>query len=162
MSDDFPLQVGDKAPDFKIASDCGAVVDLSEYSGSWVVLYFYPRDNTSGCTKEAVEFSELLPKFEALNAKVVGVSKDSVKSHQNFRQKHDLKVELLSDPDLEVLKSYGAWRMKKMYGKESMGTVRSTVLIDPDGVVRHIWPKVAKGAGHAEKVLEELEKIAQG
>lgn len=150
--------VGQPAPDFTLPDATGGEVSLKDLRGFWVVLYFYPKDNTSGCTTEALEFTELLPEFTPLGAKVLGVSKDSVTSHQKFVDKHDLGVQLLADPELKALQSYGAWQMKKMYGKESMGTVRSTVLIDPGGVVRQTWPKVAKSAGHARKVLEALRE----
>ena len=151
--------VGQPAPDFTLPDARGGEVSLQDLQGSWVVLYFYPRDNTSGCTTEALEFTELLPEFTAMGAKVLGVSKDSAASHQKFIDKHNLGVQLLSDPGLKALQSYGAWQMKKMYGKESMGTVRSTVLIDPEGIVRQTWPKVAKSAGHAQKVLQSLQAL---
>lgn len=155
MSSPIP-EAGVQAPDFRLPDAEGREVGLADLNGRWVVLYFYPKDNTSGCTAEAREFTELLPEFSALNAEVLGVSKDSVASHAAFVKKHDLNVRLLADPELKVLQAYGAWRMKKSYGQQSMGTVRSTVLIDPAGMVRKTWPKVAKGAGHAAEVLEVL------
>ena len=153
------LEKGDKAPDFCLPDTNNNVVCLNNFKGKWVVLYFYPKDNTSGCTKEAKEFTELLPEFEALNAYILGVSKDSPKSHQKFVEKHELKVHLLSDEDHKVLEQYGAWRLKKNYGREYYGTVRSTYLIDPEGNIAHVWSKVARASGHAEKVLQTLKKL---
>ena len=161
MSEQMP-SVGSAAPDFRLPSGDGNELGLADLRGKWVVVYFYPKDNTSGCTTEAKEFTDLLPDFAALNAEVLGISKDSVTSHANFAAKHGLGVNLLADPELTVLQAYGAWRLKKSYGKESMGTVRSTLLVDPAGLVRRTWPNVAKGAGHAAKVLEALrEEVAR-
>lgn len=153
------LKVGDKAPDFCLPDKDGNEVCLKDFRGKWVVLYFYPKDNTSGCTKEAVEFTEHLDEFASLNAVVLGVSKDSVKSHKNFAEKHGLKVTLLSDPEHKVIEQYGAWKLKKRYGREYYGTQRSTFLIDPDGVIRHIWPNV-RVKGHVEAVLEKLKELS--
>ncbi len=153
------LKVGDKAPDFCLPDKDGNEVCLKDFRGKWVVLYFYPKDNTSGCTKEAVEFTEHLDEFASLNAVVFGVSKDSVKSHKNFAEKHGLKVTLLSDPEHKVIEQYGAWKLKKRYGREYYGTQRSTFLIDPDGVIRHIWPNV-RVKGHVEAVLEKLKELS--
>lgn len=157
MAADALLKIGDPAPDFSMESSEGKVVRLSDYKGKYVVLYFYPKDNTSGCTTEALEFTELQAEFEGLQAVVLGVSKDSVESHRKFVEKQGLRILLLSDPDKKVLESYGAWQLKKMYGKESWGVVRSTFLVGPDGRIVQSWPKVAKAAGHAAKVLEELK-----
>ncbi len=151
------LTVGDTAPDFILPDADGKEVSLSQMSGQWVVLYFYPKDSTSGCTTEAIEFTELAPEFEKLGAVVLGVSKDSVASHRKFIDKKGLGVGLLSDENSTVLDLYGAWQMKKQCGKECMGTVRSTVLIDPQGKVAEVWPKVTKAAGHAAKVLEAFK-----
>ncbi len=153
------LKVGDKAPDFCLPDKDGNEVCLKDFRGKWVVLYFYPKDNTSGCTKEAVDFTEHLDEFASLNAVVLGVSKDSVKSHKNFAEKHGLKVTLLSDPEHKVIEQYGAWKLKKRYGREYYGTQRSTFLIDPDGVIRHIWPNV-RVKGHVEAVLEKLKELS--
>ncbi len=153
------LKVGDKAPDFCLPDKDGNEVCLKDFRGKWVVLYFYPKDNTSGCTKEAVEFTEHLDEFASLNAVVLGVSKDSVKSHKNFAEKHGLKVTLLSDPEHKVIEQYGAWKLKKRYGREYYGTQRSTFLIDPDGVIRHIWPNV-RVKGHVEAVLKKLKELS--
>jgi len=147
---------GEKAKPFCLRDSGGAEKCLGDFAGMWVILYFYPRDNTSGCTLEAIEFSALEEDFRNLNAVVIGISPDTCESHANFIGKHNLTVMLLSDPERKVLESYGAWRMKKMYGKEGMGVVRSTVLISPEGYVSRTWDNV-RAAGHAAKVLEELK-----
>ncbi|NLW82690.1 MAG: peroxiredoxin, partial [Desulfovibrionales bacterium] len=131
---------------------------LEDFRGQWVVLYFYPKDNTPGCTVEAQEFSTLKDQFSALNAVVLGMSPDSVSSHQKFTGKHGLEVNLLSDPEHQILEQFGAWRLKKNYGKEYMGVRRSTFLIDPSGVIRHTWAEV-KAAGHAAEVLATLRNL---
>ena len=146
------------APDFSLPATGGNTVTLSALHGRKVVLYFYPKDNTPGCTVEAQEFSALKGQFEKLNAVVLGVSPDSLKSHRNFADKHDLQVELISDPGHEALKHFGAWRLKKNYGKEYMGVARSTFLIDPSGTIRRTWPTV-KAAGHAAEVLAVLQEL---
>ena len=152
------IEPGTKAPDFTLPRDGGGEVSLSDLAGRPVVLYFYPRDDTSGCTKEAVAFTELMPEFEAAGAAVLGVSKDSVAKHDKFRDKHDLKVTLLSDDDSDVCERYGVWVEKSMYGKTYMGIERSTFLIDGTGSVREVWRKV-KVPGHAEKVLEAVKAL---
>lgn len=146
---------GEPAPDFTLPDANDTPWRLAA-AGKWVVLYFYPRDNTSGCTTEALDFTALLPEFTALGAVVVGVSADSTASHRKFIQKKELSVTLLSDPDQAVLSAYGVWAKKKMAGREYMGIVRSTVLIGPDGVVRETWPKVSV-KGHAAAVLAKLK-----
>lgn len=151
-------EIGSPAPDFTLPQDGGADVTLSEQTGAPVVLYFYPRDDTSGCTKEAIAFTELLPEFAALGVKVMGISRDTVAKHAKFRTKHDLGVQLLSDEDTAVCQRYGVWAEKKMYGKTSMGIVRATFLIDATGNIARIWPKV-KVAGHAEEVLEAVKGL---
>lgn len=161
MADKELLKVGDVAPVFSLASASGGAVSLSGLEGKWVVLYFYPKDNTSGCTTEALEFTELRGEFEKLGAVVFGVSKDSVASHKKFIDKKALGIELLSDEEGKALESYGAWQLKKQCGKECMGIVRSTYLIDPSGKVAGSWPKVTKAAGHAAKVLEELKSLVK-
>ncbi len=133
---------------------------LSDFKGKWLVLYFYPKDNTSGCTKEAVEFSEKIEEFEKLNCVVVGISPDSAKRHKNFIEKHNLKVLLLSDPEHKVIEQYGAWGKKKLYGKEYFGVIRSTFLINPDGEVAKIWKNV-KVRGHIDDVLENLKQLSK-
>lgn len=160
MNKDIKLEVGKPAPDFCLVDQDGGKVCLQDFSGKWLVLYFYPKDNTSGCTLEAIDFSGQLAEFQALNAVVIGVSPDSVKSHQKFIDKHQLRIILLSDENHEVLQKYGVWQIKKMYGKEYYGVVRSTFLIAPDGKLAAIWDKVAV-KDHANQVrarLMELQK----
>jgi len=152
------LEVGQKAPDFCLPNQDGEEICLRDFAGSWVVLYFYPKDNTPGCTTEALDFTALKSEFEKEGAVILGVSPDSIKRHQNFIQKKDLQITLLSDEEKEVAKKYGVWQLKKMYGKEYMGIVRSTFLIDPDGKIAYIWPKV-KVKNHAQEVLEKLKEL---
>ncbi|MDI6851803.1 MAG: thioredoxin-dependent thiol peroxidase [bacterium] len=154
------LREGDLAQDFCLPDEEGNEVCLSSLKGKWIVLYFYPKDNTSGCTKEAIGFTEKIGDFKKLNAEVLGISKDSVKSHQSFKNKYGLKVKLLSDESAEVLKKFGAWGKKKMYGKEVEGTIRSTFLIDPNGRIRKIWHNV-KVNGHADEVLKVLAEMVK-
>ena len=146
------IQPGTPAPDFQIPDQNGETVSLSSFRGQKVVLYFYPRDNTPGCSREAAAYRDALPEFEALGVKVFGLSKDSSASHKRFADKY----ELLADTETAVLQDYGAWQEKKMYGKVSMGTVRSTVLIDENGVVEKVWPK-AKPDTNAADVLAYLK-----
>lgn len=153
------IEEGVKAPSFCLKDSTGSERCLDEFTGKWVVLYFYPKDNTSGCTLEAIEFSALEEEFRGLGAVVMGISPDTCESHAMFIGKHNLTVILLSDPEKKVLETYGAWRMKKMYDKESLGVVRSTVLISPDGKVAKTWDNV-KAEGHAAKVLEALREIS--
>ena len=152
------LKTGDKAPDFKLPNKEGQELSLDSFQGKWIILYFYPKDNTSGCTKEAVEFSEMLEELKAQNAVVIGVSPDSVKSHQKFADKHDLKVELLSDPQHESMEKFGVWGLKKMCGRESMGVIRSTYIINPEGYIAAHWNKV-KVKGHAQQVKDAFETL---
>jgi peroxiredoxin Q/BCP len=154
------IEVGKKAPAFRLINQDDQPVSLKDLSGRWVVLYFYPKDDTPGCTTEACEFTSGLKQFEELDALVIGVSADSPESHRKFIQKHGLKVLLLSDPDHAVMEQYGAWGPKLTYGKETIGVIRSTVLIDPQGKIAHHWPKV-KAEGHAEQVREKLELFSQ-
>lgn len=147
--------MGDPAPDFTLNDKDGKAVSLVDFRGKWLVLYFYPRDNTSGCTTEAKDFSALLPDFQANDAVVIGVSGDSETSHAKFAAKHDLTVTLLSDPEHRALEAYGVWQKKKMAGREYMGIVRATFLIDPDGVIREVWEKVNVKA-HAQTVHQAL------
>jgi peroxiredoxin Q/BCP len=149
------IQVGAPAPKFELEGDDGARRTLLDFKGKWLVLYFYPRDNTPGCTREAQDFSAAAARLRKLGAEVVGVSKDSVKSHCGFRDKFGLRFPLLSDPDLAAHKAYGAWGTKVMYGKKVEGTLRSTFLIAPDGTVAQVWKSV-KVDGHAEKVIAAL------
>jgi peroxiredoxin Q/BCP len=146
------------APDFCLPDQNGQSVCLHDFREKWVVLYFYPKDNTSGCTREAIGFSEYLPQFTKNNAVVIGISPDSTKSHVNFIGKHDLKITLLSDPEHEVMQTYGVWQAKKLYGRSFLGVARTTFLIDPDGKIAEIWEKVAV-SGHAEAVKCTLESL---
>ncbi len=154
------LEPGRKLKSFALEDQDGKRRTMDDLMGrKGLVLYFYPRDNTSGCTKEAVEFSEMLTKFRRRGYNVVGVSKDSVASHRKFVDKHGLKLTLLSDPDKILLQAAGAWGEKKNYGKVSMGTIRSTLVLAPDGRVLKSYSKV-KAAGHAEKVYEDLGSLS--
>ncbi len=152
---DTKAKVGEPAPDFELSGDDDAVVKLGDLKGRNVVLYFYPRDNTPGCTIEARDFSLLQNEFAAKNAVVFGVSTDDLKSHRHFKSTCDLTVKLLADPDKVAHEAYGVWREKNMYGRKTMGTVRSTFLIGEDGKVRKVWPKV-KVEDHALEVLNSL------
>ena len=154
------IEVGQKAPDFCLPNADGVEICLKDLRGKWVVLYFYPKDNTPGCTTEALDFTAHLDEFEKLGAVVLGVSPDSCESHKKFMEKKGLKVTLLCDPEKEVLKKYGAWGIKKMYGKEYEGVIRTTYLIDPEGKMAAVWPKV-RVKGHVEKVLEKLKELQQ-
>ena len=149
------LEVGTQAPDFTLPDQNGEMHSLSDYRGSKVVLYFYPRDNTSGCTKQACAFGELYPQFREQGAVVVGVSKDTVASHKKFEQKYGLPFTLLSDTEKEVLQAYGAWKEKKSRGKVSMGVVRTTYLIDEEGTIVKAMDKV-KAADNPAQMLEGL------
>jgi thioredoxin-dependent peroxiredoxin len=153
------LEVGKRAPAFTLEDEDGTRVSLSELAGQWVVLYFYPKDDTPGCTVEACEFTSALPRFEKLNALVLGCSRDSPASHLKFAAKHKLKIRLLADSDHEVMEKYGAWGEKNSYGRKTVGAIRSTVLIDPAGRVAYHWPTV-KAAGHAEQVRTKLAELA--
>lgn len=154
------LKTGDAAPEFCLPNSEGKQICLKDFRGKWLVLYFYPKDNTSGCTKEALEFTELKSKFEGMKAAIIGINPDSVESHRKFRERHALTITLLSDPDHKALEDYGVWQLKRMYGREYHGVVRSTFLIDPEGKIAETWTKV-KVKGHAETVQCALED-AQG
>ncbi len=149
------LKIGDKAPLFSASRDGGDTVSLTDYAGQQVVLYFYPKDDTPGCTKEAIGFTEMAEAFAQSGAVVLGVSKDTVKKHEKFVAKHGLKIALLADDAGTICEDYGTWVEKSMYGKTYMGIERATFLIGPDGVIKQIWRKV-KVAGHVEAVLEEV------
>ena len=149
------LEVGTQAPEFTLPDQNGTMRSLSDWRGEKVVLYFYPRDNTAGCTKQACAFGELYPQFQEKGAVVVGVSKDSVASHKKFEEKYGLPFTLLSDTEKEVLQAYDVWKEKKLYGKVSMGVVRTTYLIDEQGVIVKAHGKV-KAADNPAQMLEEL------
>ena len=149
------LEPGTKAPDFALRDQNGQIRKLTEYRGRKVVLYFYPKDNTAGCSKQACGFAELYPHFQEKDAVVIGVSKDSVASHKQFEEKYSLPFTLLSDPELEVIKAYDVWKEKKTAGKVSMGVVRTTYLIDEEGIILKAFGKV-KAADNPAQMLEEL------
>ncbi len=151
------LQEGDPAPEFALPDAEGNIVRLSDSRGHFAVVYFYPKDNTSGCTKEALDFSALKPEFDKLGARVLGISPDGVKSHARFTGKHALAVTLLSDEAKAVLEAYGVWTQKKMYGRTYMGVERSTFLVDPRGKISACWRGV-KVTGHAAQVLDALKR----
>ena len=144
------LEVGTKAPDFTLKNQEGQEVSLSQFAGKRVVLYFYPRDNTPGCTRQACGFAQNYEGFNQRDVVVIGVSKDSVASHLKFAQKYELPFVLLSDPDLEAIQAYGVWQEKQLYGKVSMGVVRTTYVIDPQGVIEKVMPKVKPDTNAAE------------
>jgi len=147
---------GEEAPDFTLLADDGRKVSLKNYRAKKVVLYFYPKDGTPGCTREAIEFRDIAEEFEKGGAIILGVSKDSIKSHQKFKQKHELPFTLLSDPDGKVLDLYGVWKKKSLYGRTFMGTERTTFLIDEKGIVKKVYRKV-KAKGHAQVCLLDLK-----
>lgn len=152
------LETGQKAPNFDLPRDGGGALKLSDLNGRKVVLYFYPKDDTSGCTAEAIDFSGLKPEFEKAGAVVVGISPDSVKSHDKFKSKHDLAVELVADEERKTLEAYGVWVEKSMYGRKYMGVERTTFLIGADGRIARIWRKV-KVPGHAREVLDAARSL---
>ena len=152
------MEKGKKAPEFCLNNAEGENICLSQFQGTWVVLYFYPKDNTSGCTLEAVDFTRHKKDFDSLEAEVMGISPDSEKSHCNFRDKNNLTITLLSDPEHKIIETYGAWVLKKMYGREYYGVQRSTYIIDPQGNVVQAWEKV-KVSGHVEEVLQTLKEL---
>ena len=149
------LKLGTKAPDFKLEDQKGEVHQLSDYLGKKVILYFYPKDNTSGCTKQACGFAQVYPDILEKNAVILGVSKDSVKSHKKFQEKHNLPFTLLADPDHKVIEAYDVWKEKKMYGKTYMGIVRSTYLINEEGIIEKALEKV-KPADNPKEMAEML------
>jgi peroxiredoxin Q/BCP len=152
------LQPGDKAPAFKLATDGAGEVSLSSLKGKPFILYFYPKDDTSGCTKEALDFTSHGKKFQALGVEVIGVSKDTVASHDKFKTKHKLKLTLASDPETKTAQNYGVWVEKSMYGRKYMGLERATFLIDAKGKISEVWRKV-KVPGHVEAVLAAAKKL---
>lgn len=151
-------EIGDDAPDFTVPTDNDGTFSLSAQKGTPVVVYFYPKDDTSGCTKEAIAFTEALPDFQAAGAKIIGISPDSAAKHDKFIAKHGLKIILGADEDKRVCEAYGVWVEKSMYGRKYMGVDRSTFLVDADGKIAQVWRKV-KVPGHAEKVLEAVKAL---
>jgi peroxiredoxin Q/BCP len=154
------MEMGSEVPAFCLPDKAGELRCLSDFRGKWAVLYFYPRDNTSGCTREAMDFSEQLPDFEKHNAAIIGISPDSPASHEKFAEKHQLRVLLLSDEKHEVAETYDVWKLKRLYGKEYHGIERSTFLINPEGKLAHAWRKV-KVNGHVDAVKRTLEGLTQ-
>ncbi|WP_428390113.1 thioredoxin-dependent thiol peroxidase [Mucisphaera sp.] len=150
---------GKKAPALTLRDESGKAHKLSDYAGKWVVLYFYPKDDTSGCTKQACQFRDGLPAFKKSKAVILGVSPDDETSHTKFIAKHDLNFPLLADPDASICAKYGVWQEKSMYGKKYMGVVRTTYLINPEGKVAERWDKV-KVPGHADEVLAKLKDLS--
>lgn len=152
------LEVGQNAPDFCVPNQDDVEICFRDIKGKWIVLYFYPKDNTPGCTTEACDFTDALPQFDDLDAMILGVSPDSPQKHRNFIEKKDIGFTLLSDEEKTMCEDYGVWQLKKFMGKEYMGVVRSTFIIDPDGKIAKIWNKV-KVKGHAQDVRETLETL---
>ena len=160
------IKTGNKAPDFKLPNQDDKIISPKDFTGKWIVLYFYPKDNTSGCTKEACDFTDSLKDYEKLDAVVLGISPDSTESHRNFIKKYNHKIDLLSDPNKKALKAYGAWGKKKNYGKEYEGVIRSTFIISPVGKIADIWSKVKvrvkRKEGevrHVDIVKDRLEEL---
>ena len=151
------LQIGDAAPSFSLPANGGKTVSLSDYAGRKLVIYFYPKDNTPGCTTEAIDFTAAVKDFDKANTAIIGVSADSVKKHENFIEKHKLGITLVSDEEQKMLSDYGVWVEKNMYGRKFMGIERATYLIGTDGTIEQIWRKV-KVKGHVEAVLEAAGK----
>lgn len=152
------LEIGESAPEFSAIDQNEVELSLREYRGKWLVLYFYPKDDTPGCTTEACEFTEGIESFKDIDAEILGCSPDKPEKHRKFIEKYSLKLRLISDPQHSVMAPYGAWGEKILYGKPKIGTIRSTFIIDPDGKIAHRWKSV-KAKGHAEKVRERLQKL---
>ncbi len=155
---DQSIKIGDMAPEFEIETTDNGIKRLSDYSGKFLVLYFYPKDNTSGCTKQAIEFTEKKSDFLNLNAEILGVSRNSIKQHLNFIEKQNLAITLGSDPDHKIIEMYGSWVEKSMYGRKYMGIDRSTFLITPEGKLAGIWRKV-RILGHIDEVLKHINTL---
>jgi peroxiredoxin Q/BCP len=153
------LDIGAAAPDFALASDDGGSIRLADLRGRIVVLFFYPKDDTTGCTAEAVAFNQLLPRFKKAGATLLGVSPDGVKSHAAFKRKHELSLTLLADPEHKALEAYDVWREKSMYGRKYMGVERTTAIVGPDGRLAHLWRRV-KVPGHAEETLAAVKALS--
>ncbi len=154
------VQIDNVALDFCLPNQDDVEICLRDLRGKWIVLYFYPKDSTPGCTTEACDFSDAAPDFSMLNAIIIGISADSTKKHRDFIEKKDLSVTLLSDESTSMLQEYGIWQLKKNYGKEYMGIVRTTLIIDPQGVIKAIWKNV-KVKGHVDEVGEKLEMLQE-
>ncbi len=154
------LQIGEQAPDFSLPRDGGDTVTLDDFHGHYLIIYFYPKDDTPGCTAEAVDFTALHAKIKLINGRVIGVSKDTVAKHDKFVAKHDLTIPLLSDAEGDMCESYGVWVEKNMYGRKYMGIERATYLIGPTGKILQIWRKV-RAKGHAEAVFQDLKSHAE-
>ncbi|MGH9716510.1 MAG: peroxiredoxin [Candidatus Acidiferrales bacterium] len=154
------LKEGDAAPEFRTTADDGRTISLADYRGKNLILYFYPKANTSGCTHESIQFRDALEKLHAANAEIVGCSGDTVEAQTKFKQKYSLNFPLLADTEFKVVEAYGARRMKSFYGKSFLGIVRSTFWIGPDGKIRKVWPKV-KVEGHAAEVLAAIKSVAE-
>jgi len=152
------IKINELAVDFCLKNQNNENVCLKDFMGKWVILYFYPKDNTPGCSLEAKSFSDYIDEFKQLNARIIGISPDSKDSHKKFEKKHNLTFNLLSDPNHDVLKSYDVWKPKKLYGREFMGVIRSTFLIDPKGRIVYIWPKV-KVMGHTQSVMNKIKEL---
>ena len=152
------VNIGDKAPEFSVSTDGGGTVSLKDLIDTKIVLYFYPKDMTPGCTAESCGFRDALPYFSKINAEIIGVSKDSVKRHDKFKEKYELPFMLAADEDGKMCEAYGVWQEKKNYGKNYMGIVRSTFLIDEKGKIAAVWRNL-RVKGHVEKVLEEAQKL---
>ena len=155
MTQSETLAVGSPAPDLPLHLSSGVAARFSDYAGQWLVLYFYPKDSTPGCTTEGIEFNALLPSFKRRHAVVIGVSRDSIRSHQNFCSKHGFGFDLASDADEALCRAFGVIKQKTLYGKQVLGIERSTFLIGPDGRIAHAWRGV-KAAGHAQAILEAI------
>lgn len=157
MADTF-LKVGDSAPEFMLKDPKDSDRNLASYGDGWKIVYFYPKDNTPGCTTEALDFTDALDEIHKLGAEVIGISPDTVEKHNKFIDKHSLKVNLLSDPETTMISNYGVWQLKKMCGREYMGVVRTTYIIDKDGIIQFVWPKV-RVKEHVDKVIEKLKEL---
>ncbi len=149
------IKIGDKAPPFKLLNDAGETISLKDFAGKQVILYFYPKDMTSGCTKQACDFTEAMPQFKKKKAIVLGISKDSVERHVKFKEKYGLNFQLLSDPEGTTCQNYGVWKEKSLYGRKYMGIERTTFVIGANGKIENIYNKV-KVPGHVETVLKEI------
>ncbi len=154
------LETGKKAPAFTLPRDGGGNVSLKDYKGKWVIVYFYPKDQTPGCTKQAITFTQMAKEFEEQNTVIIGISPDSTSSHDRFKAKHDLNIILASDEKRTAIEKYGVWKEKKMYGRTFMGVERSTFLVDRKGIIQALWRKV-KVPGHAEELLQEIIKAGK-